>query len=299
MTLISNTDLDVHPICLGGNVFGWTADRDQSFQVLDAYVAAGGNFIDTADVYSAFAPGNKGGESETILGEWFAANPSNRASVTIATKVGQLSGRTGLSAATVKAACDDSLQRLQTDVIDLYYAHIDDADTPLEETLGAFDELVKAGKVRYVAASNYSAARLVGALQVSASEGFTSYVALQPQYSLLARDKYEGPLEELCASRGLACFPYWGLAAGYLTGKYRESGVESARSQMVGQFAGDKAERVPCRDGPDRRGAYGAAGDRGTGVAAVKADRPVRDRQRPEPGAAGAATAGGFANTLC
>jgi aryl-alcohol dehydrogenase-like predicted oxidoreductase len=233
MPLIRNTDLDVHPICLGGNVFGWTADKNQSFQVLDAYVASGGNFIDTADSYSAFAPGNHGGESETILGEWLATDPVKRDKVVIATKVGQHPERKGLKAANVKAAVEDSLRRLQTDRIDLQYAHIDDLDTPLEETLGAFDELVKAGKVRHIAASNHTAPRLAEALAISKAHDWASYVALQPQYSLVSRGTYEGELESLCAEQELACFPYWGLAAGYLTGKYRDTGVESARAGIV------------------------------------------------------------------
>src|SRR5580658_2409715 len=169
MKKIGNTDVDVFPLCLGGNVFGWTADDRQSFAVLDAYAAAGGNFIDTADVYSAWVPGHSGGESETIVGRWMAAR-GNRRRMVIATKVGLKPGLEGLSAKTIRAAAEASLRRLQTDRIDLYYAHRDDEATPLEETLGAFDALVREGKVRHIAASNYTAARLAAALEVSTRE---------------------------------------------------------------------------------------------------------------------------------
>ena len=166
MALIPRTDLDVFGLCLGGNVFGWTATRDESFTVLDAYAAAGGNFIDTADVYMAGAPGNSGGESETIIGEWLAARPERRDKIVIATKVGKFPGLDGLRAETIRAATEKSLERLGVETIDLLYAHFDDPDTPLAETLGAFSELIEAGKVRHIAASNYSAARLTEALEI-------------------------------------------------------------------------------------------------------------------------------------
>jgi aryl-alcohol dehydrogenase-like predicted oxidoreductase len=231
------TELDVFALCLGGNVFGWALrDEAESFAVLDDYANAGGNFVDTADVYSAFVPGNSGGESETILGQWMRAR-GNRDRIVIATKVGQLGTRPGLTAANVRAAAEDSLRRLQTDRIDLYYAHRDDSETPLEETHGAFDELVREGKLRHVTASNYSAERLAEALSISEREGFASYVALEPPYSLVNRDTFEGTLQDLCVDRGIAVFPYSSLASGFLTGKYRsdDGAVDSVRAERVGQ----------------------------------------------------------------
>ena len=232
MRRLPQTILDVHPLCLGGNVFGWTADEQASFAVLDAYAGAGGNFVDTADAYSAWVEGNKGGESEAIIGRWMAAR-GNRAEVIVATKVGRKPDRKGLSAANIHVAAEESLQRLQTDYIDLYYAHGDDDPTfPLEETLGAFDELVREGKVRYIAASNYSAPRLAEALEVSARQGLAAYVALQPHYNLVKREDYEGELRDVCAKNSLGCIPYFALAMGFLTGKYRPGGeaVDSPRA---------------------------------------------------------------------
>jgi aryl-alcohol dehydrogenase-like predicted oxidoreductase len=219
---IDGTDLDVFGLCLGGNIFGWTADREESFAVLDAYVDAGGNFLDTADVYSAWVPGNQGGESEQVIGEWLAAR-GNRDRIVLATKVGSDGG---LSADNVRAKTEASLRRLGTDYIDLLYAHRDDKQTPPEETLTAFGELVSAGKARYIAASNYSAARLAEALATSEREGLPRYVALQPHYNLVER-RYEDKLAELCAREGLACVPYYALAKGFLTGKYRPKGPEA------------------------------------------------------------------------
>ena len=221
MAVIGSSDLDVFPLCLGGNVFGWTADEPASFAVLDAYAAAGGNFIDTADVYSNWAPGNSGGESETIIGRWLAAR-SNRAAIVIATKVGH---NRDLRREAILEGVERSLERLQTDHIDLYYAHNDDPETPFEESLGAFGELVRDGKVRHIAASNFSAERLSEALAVSAREGLPSFVALQNQYHLLDRD-YEGDTREVVAAAGLAALPYRGLAGGFLSGKYRPGAAE-------------------------------------------------------------------------
>ncbi len=233
---LASTDLHVFPLCLGGNVFGWTADERESFAVLDAYAAAGGNFIDTADSYSAWVEGNRGGESETIIGRWMASR-RNRAQVIVATKVGRKPDRLGLSATNLRAAVEESLQRLGCDHIDLYYAHgDDDLGMPVAETLGAFDELVAAGKVRYIAASNYTAPRLAEALEVSSREGLASYVALQPHYNLVERDGYEGALLELCAKHGLGCLPYFALAMGFLTGKYRAGG-DAVDSPRAGQAA--------------------------------------------------------------
>ena len=248
---LGGTSLEVHPLCLGGNVFGWTADQEQSFAVLDAYAAAGGNFVDTADGYSAWAPGNSGGESETIIGNWMAAR-GNRDQIVVATKVGRLPTKQGLRAHTIREAAEDSLERLQTDRIDLYYAHgDDDPDIPLAETLGAFDELVRAGKVRYIAASNYEVPRLAEALEVSEREGFASYEALQPHYNLVERD-YERELMPLCREKGLPCLPYFALARGFLTGKYRPGGpeVDSPRAEdAVGYLDGRGAAVLGALDG--------------------------------------------------
>ncbi len=244
MAKIGTTSLDVFPLCLGGNVFGWTADEKQSFAVLDAYVAAGGNFVDTADVYSAWVPGHQGGESETILGRWMASR-GNRDRLVIATKVGMRSDLKGLAARTIRTAAEGSLRRLGTDRIDLYYAHVDDAATPLEETLGAFDALVREGRVRYIAASNYTAARLAEALAVSKRAGLARYVALQPHYNLVHRPEYEGSLAELCSREGLASFPYYALASGFLAGKYRPGAkVESARAEGAGKYLDEKGLRA-------------------------------------------------------
>jgi len=244
MTRIGNTSLDVFPLCLGGNVFGWTADEKQSFAVLDAYAAAGGNFIDTADVYSAWVPGHAGGESETVIGRWLARR-GNRDRMVIATKVGMFPELGGLSAKTIQAAAERSLGRLQTDHIDLYYAHRDDPKTPLEETLRAFDALVRKGKVRHVAASNYTDSRLSEALATSKRLGLSRYVALQPHYNLVHRSEYEGGLAALCAREGLACFPYYALASGFLAGKYRPgSKVESARASGAGKYLDERGLRV-------------------------------------------------------
>jgi aryl-alcohol dehydrogenase-like predicted oxidoreductase len=233
IALLGNTDLDVFPLCLGANVFGWTLDDERSFAVLDAYVQAGGNFIDTADSYGRNGPGGAG-ESERIIGRWIAAR-GNRDQLVIATKVGMSQERAGLSEATIRQAIEDSLERLGVDSVDLYYAHKDDPDTPLEETLGVFGALIGEGKIRHAAASNYSASRLGEALRIGEREGMASYAALQPHYNLMERGEYEGELAEVCARSGLACVPYFGLARGFLTGKYRRDGaqVESPRAAGV------------------------------------------------------------------
>ena len=241
---IGTSDLEAFPLCLGGNVFGWTADEHASFAVLDAYAAAGGNFVDTADAYSAWIPGHSGGESETIIGRWIASR-ANRAQMIIATKVGRLAGLHGLSSATIRAAADASLRRLGVECIDLYYAHADDPDTPLEETLSAFDALIKAGKVRWIGASNYTAARLAAALRVSASGGLARYVALQPHYNLVHRHEYEGALRDLCVQEGISCLPYYALASGFLTGKYAKGAkVDSPRAAGVQHLFDARGERI-------------------------------------------------------
>jgi aryl-alcohol dehydrogenase-like predicted oxidoreductase len=245
MAIIGSSGIEVSRLCLGANVFGWTADRDTSFAVLDAFTAAGGNFVDTSDSYFWRAPGNSGGESETIIGEWLAAR-GRRDDVVIATKVGSWPRHPGLSAANIAAACDDSLRRLQTDHIDLYYAHKDDPDTAQEETADAFDALVKAGKVRAVAASNFSAERLRSALAISARDGLASYVALQPHYNLVERAEFETALAPLLAAEGLSCVPYYGLAKGFLTGKYRDGGaaVDSPRAEGARAYLDDRGRAV-------------------------------------------------------
>ncbi|MFE5580254.1 aldo/keto reductase [Kitasatospora sp. NPDC056531] len=228
---LGNSDLSVYPLALGGNVFGWTADEQQSFAVLDAYAAAGGNFIDTADAYSAWAPGNTGGESETVIGDWLRSR-GNRDDVVIATKVGMHPEAKGLGAANIKASAEASLRRLGVERIDLYYTHRDDG-TPVEEFVTALDGLVREGKVRAVAASNISAERLAESLAFAEREGLAKYVAVQPHYNLVSRGTFEGPLADVVAEHGLATVPYYALASGFLTGKYRPGGpdVDSARAE--------------------------------------------------------------------
>src|SRR5437868_11794233 len=222
---LGRTDLEVAALCLGGNVFGWTADEKTSFAVLDTYFAGGGNFIDTADVYSTWVPGHTGGESEAIIGRWMSTR-KNRDRVVIATKIGSRMGTApnarGLSRRYIMEEVEASLKRLQTDYIDLYQSHRDDPSTPLDETMATFDELVRQGKVRYVGASNYSAARLREALQVSEQHGYVRYECLQPPYSLVNRAEYERELEPLCLEQGLGVITYSSLASGFLTGKYRQ-----------------------------------------------------------------------------
>lgn len=219
---IGNTDLHVAPINLGGNVFGWTLDEKESFDILDAFTAEGFNFIDTADMYSYWVGGKGGGQSETILGKWMKAR-GNREKIVMATKVG---GETGLhpvdtSKKHILEGVDKSLQRLQTDYIDLYYTHFDDEKTPVEETLEAYDEIIKAGKVRYIAASNLSPERLKASFEASEKYGLPRYQALQPHYNLVERSGYEQQYAPLAEQYNLTVFPYWSLAAGFLTGKYR------------------------------------------------------------------------------
>ncbi|MGW4273959.1 aldo/keto reductase [Streptomyces seoulensis] len=242
---LGQSDLEVFPLALGGNVFGWTADRDRSFAVLDAYAAAGGNFVDTADSYSAWIEGNHGGESETIIGEWIKER-GNRSDVVIATKVSQHPDFKGLSAANIKAAADASLKRLGTDHIDLYYTHFDQPEVPVEEIIGALDELVRAGKVRQIGASNISAERLKASLEFSEREGLARYVALQPHYNLVSRDTYEGELRDLAERAGLAAMPYFALASGFLTGKYRPGAtVDSARAEGAAKhLATERGQKV-------------------------------------------------------
>jgi aryl-alcohol dehydrogenase-like predicted oxidoreductase len=236
---LGRSDLLVPPLCLGGNVFGWTADEPTSFAILDAAVEAGLTFVDTADVYSRWIPGNHGGESETILGRWMKAR-GNRDRVVVATKVGLEMGpdQKGLSRAYVLQAVEASLRRLQTDVIDLYQSHRDDPATPVEETLEAYQALIAAGKVRFIGASNYDAARLGAALDAHEKSGLPRYESLQPSYNLCDRREYEAELEPLCRARGVGVIPYYSLAAGFLTGKYRSEAdlAGRARAETVSRY---------------------------------------------------------------
>ncbi|HEV3379760.1 MAG TPA: aldo/keto reductase [Trebonia sp.] len=244
---LGTTDIKVYPINLGGNVFGWTADKDQSFAVLDAYTEAGGNFVDTSDNYSFWVPGHTGGESEEIIGEWLAAR-QNRDDVVIATKGGRYPELTGLKADTLTRALDASLRRLGTDHIDLYYTHFDDESVPVEEIISTLDGFVKAGKVRAIAASNITPQRLRAAQEFALREGLTAYAALQPHYNLVSRDTYEGELQDIAAEYNLGVLPYYGLAGGFLTGKYRP-GAASIDSGRVGSSFDPssylKVERAP------------------------------------------------------
>ncbi|GLW68836.1 NADP-dependent aryl-alcohol dehydrogenase [Kitasatospora phosalacinea] len=233
------SDLAVSPLALGGNVFGWTADAAQSFAVLDAYAAAGGNFLDTADVYSAWAPGNSGGESETVIGDWLRSR-GNREQIVVATKVGMLTGLDNLRPETIKRGAEASLRRLGVERIDLFYTHRDDPDVPVEEIVTALDELVREGKVREVAASNIGPERLAASLEFAEREGLAKYVAVQPHYNLVSRDTYEGPLADVVAAHGLSVVPYYALASGFLTGKYRPgTTVDSARAQGAARYLDD------------------------------------------------------------
>jgi len=240
MIKLANTDLTIYPLCLGGNVFGYSADKDNSEAVLSFYADNGGNFIDTADMYSQWAPGHIGGESEAIIGNWMKKR-GNRSQMIIATKVGKLDTKPGLSLSNIISACEDSLKRLGGDYIDIYYSHQDDLNTPIEQTLGAYDSLIKAGKVRYIAASNFTPERLQESLDISKELNLASYIASQDQYNLMERD-YENSLMPTLKSNGLSQIPFYGLARGFLTGKYRKGKtVESIRANGVNtSYANDR-----------------------------------------------------------
>jgi len=241
LSQLGKTDLRVHQLCLGGNVFGWSANTAESHDVLNRYADNGGNFIDTADMYSEWKDGNVGGESETIIGEWMRSR-SNRNDVVIATKVGQSSRRPGLSAHNIHQSIDESLQRLGTDYVDIYYAHFDDLETPLTETLSAFHDLVVAGKVRYLGASNYTGERLAEALKISRELGISEYVVVQPLFNVIERSEYEGALQNLCVAENIACLPYYSVARGLLTGKYtRALGVESVRLEDIEETVDERS----------------------------------------------------------
>ena len=243
---LGNSALKVAPLAFGGNVFGWSADEKRSFELLDAFVDAGFNLVDTADVYSAWVPGNRGGDSETLIGKWFKQS-GKRDKVVIATKVGKWNEQPGLSRRNIQEAVDGSLKRLQTDHIDLYQAHEDDASVPLHETLEAFGRLIEAGKVRVIGASNYGADRLAEALKVSAEQGLPRYESLQPEYNLMDRAGYENALEPLARKENLGVISYYSLASGFLSGKYRsESDLSksSARGATVKKYLGQRGTRV-------------------------------------------------------
>lgn len=241
-------DLQVAPWALGGNVFGWTIEPDQSFQVLDAFVDRGFDLIDTANVYSTWASGNQGGESETVIGNWLKQS-GKRDEVILATKVGMEmgDGSRGLKKENILKSVDDSLQRLQTDHIDLYQSHCDDSDVPLEETLAAYDQLMRTGKIRAIGASNFDAARLRQSLTLAEENNFPMYVSLQPEYNLYDREGYEAELEPLCLEKKLGVIPYYSLASGFLTGKYRSEQDlgKSKRGQSVGnKYMNERGERI-------------------------------------------------------
>ena len=245
---LGRSGLEVVPLCFGGNVFGWTIDEPTSHRVLDAFVDEGFNFIDTADVYSRWAPGNSGGESETIIGSWLKGR-SDRDKLVIATKVGMEMGpgKKGLAPAYIRASVEDSLRRLQTDYIDLYQSHADDPETPFEDVLGTYQELIEQGKVRAIGASNISAARLREALDVSARTGLVRYESLQPEYNLFDRAGYEAELEPLCREHGLGVITYYSLASGFLSGKYRkpEDASRSPRGEgVVSKYLNDRGRAI-------------------------------------------------------
>lgn len=235
---LGNSPLAIAPLAFGGNVFGWSVDEKRSFELLDAFVDAGGNLIDTADVYSAWVPGNRGGESEIIMGRWLKQS-GKRAQVVVATKVGKWTEQPGLSPANIRQAVDGSLKRLQVDCIDLYQAHEDDASVPLEETLDAFGRLIEQGKVRAIGASNYGAARFADALDVSKQHGLPRYESLQPEYNLVSRSGYEKELEPLVRRENIGVISYYALASGFLSGKYRSTAdlaKSAARGGAVKKF---------------------------------------------------------------
>ena len=241
MITIPQTELVVHPVCLGSNIFGSNADEAQSHAVMDAYRAHAGNFIDTADMYNQWVEGHMGGESETVIGSWMKKR-NNRQSMVIATKVSKMDTRPGLSAKNIFAACEESLNRLQTDYIDLYYSHADDESVSLEETLGAYAQLIAQGKVRYIAASNFTPSRLRESIKFSEDNNIPAYVAVQDLYNLVDRKTYEGEMSQAVSGLGISNIPFYGIARGFLTGKYRPgvTEVDSKRAAGAREYATDK-----------------------------------------------------------
>jgi aryl-alcohol dehydrogenase-like predicted oxidoreductase len=244
---LGKTGMEIAPLVFGGNIFGWTADQGTSFKLLDAFAGAGFNSVDTADVYSRWVPGHTGGESEKILGEWMKQR-GNRSKIIVATKVGMDmgDGKKGLAKSYILRSAEDSLRRLQTDYIDLYQSHLDDPETPLEETLGAYAELIKQGKVRAIGASNHNAERLAAALETSRKFGLPAYQTLQPNYSLIERAEYENTLEPLCAKEGLGVINYFPLAGGFLSGKYRSESdaAGKARARNVTKYLNERGFKI-------------------------------------------------------
>ncbi len=245
---LGNSGLEVAPLCFGGNVFGWTVDEKTAFDLLDAFVNAGFNFVDTADLYSKWIPGNKGGESETIIGNWFKAH-GRRKSVVLATKVGfeMAPDRKGLSKKHIIASAEESLKRLQTDYIDLYQSHTDDETVPQEETLEAYQQLIKAGKVRAIGASNFTAARLKSALETAKKHGLPSYTSLQPEYNLYYRKNYETELEPICRANNIGVMNYYALARGFLSGKYRlpsDAGKSPRGEKAIATYLNERGYRI-------------------------------------------------------
>ncbi len=244
---LGKTGMEIAPLVFGGNIFGWTVDQAASFKLLDAFVAAGFNSVDTADMYSRWVPGHAGGESETILGEWMKRS-GNRNKVIVATKVGMEmgDGKKGLSKSYILSSAENSLRRLQTDYIDLYQSHIDDPDTPLEETLGAYAELIKQGKIRAIGASNHKAERLAAALEASKKSSLPAYQTLQPNYSLIERAEYENHLEPLCEKEGIGVINYYPLAGGFLSGKYRSESdtAGKARARNVTKYLNERGFKI-------------------------------------------------------
>jgi len=245
---LGRSGIEIPPLVFGGNVFGWTVDESRAASLLDRFVDGGLNAIDTADVYSRWVPGNQGGESETIIGKWLKRSPSRRSKVVLITKVGSdMPGRgKGLSRAHILASVEDSLARLQTDYIDVYLAHRPDAGTPIEETLRAFDDLRKAGKVRAIGGSNYDAAGLSQVLSAATRKSLPRYEVMQPEYNLYDRDSYDGPLRELCMKEGLGVITYYSLASGFLSGKYRSKAdlAKSARGEGIADYLNERGERI-------------------------------------------------------
>jgi aryl-alcohol dehydrogenase-like predicted oxidoreductase len=245
---LGRSGIEIAPLVFGGNVFGWTVDESRSSSLLDRFVDGGLNAIDTADVYSRWVPGNRGGESETIIGKWLKRSPSRRSQIVVISKVGSdMPGRgKGLSRAHILASVDDSLRRLQTDYIDVYLAHRPDAETPIEETLRAFEALLTQGKVRAIGGSNYEAAGLGAALAVAKQKNLPRFEVMQPEYNLYDRDSYDGPLRDLCMKEGVGVITYYSLASGFLSGKYRSKADlgKSARGEGIAEYLNARGERI-------------------------------------------------------